>query len=77
MVYIYSSVGIAWQVKKYKKRFNAFSRRSVGTALFFRNTPEVTWSIVNQKRGTLAMMFSGLLGLPMKNAPEELNAFHF
>jgi hypothetical protein len=36
----------------------------------------VTWSIVNQKRGALAMLFSGLLGLLMKNAPEELNTIH-
>jgi hypothetical protein len=39
--------------------------------------PDATWSIVNQKRGALAMLFAGLLGLLMKNAPEELDPFPY
>ncbi|MGO9272665.1 MAG: hypothetical protein ACLQOO_20925 [Terriglobia bacterium] len=39
--------------------------------------PDATWSIVNQKRGALAMLFAGLLGLLLKDAAEELNPFPY
>jgi hypothetical protein len=38
---------------------------------------DITWSVVNEKRGALAMLFAGLLGLLLKDAPEELNPFPY